>query len=301
MICITALVALTGKREAYYTDYTGSPQEPSPRKRGSLPGPAPKWQRRRGTPAIDLPPACFVGFIENHDQVANTAHGWRLHRLTSPGRYRAMTAYLLLGPGTPMLFQGQEFASSAPFLYFADHRGELGAKVREGRAAFLAQFPSIATGDDGNLAGSDFPAPSSSTAQFRRAASPRASTAASRPPAIAAPRSRHERPAPRGVDGAVLGPELSSYGSSASRADRLLVVNLGADLAINPAPEPLLASPAEPAGRRRRQQHGYGGAGIAPVETRQNWHIPGHAAVLLEPQPAAGADDPAAGEPGDTE
>src|SRR4029450_1430127 len=43
------------------------------------------------------------------------------------------------------LFQGQEFASSAPFHYFADHQGELGAKVREGRAAFLAQFPSIAT------------------------------------------------------------------------------------------------------------------------------------------------------------
>ena len=68
-----------------------------------------------------------------------------LHQMTSPGRYRAMTAYLLLAPGTPMLFQGQEFASSAPFLYFADHQGELGDKVREGRAAFLAQFPSIAT------------------------------------------------------------------------------------------------------------------------------------------------------------
>ena len=65
--------------------------------------------------------------------------------MTSPGRYRAMTAFLLLAPGTPMLFQGQEFASSAPFLYFADHRGELGDKVREGRAAFLMQFPSIAS------------------------------------------------------------------------------------------------------------------------------------------------------------
>ena len=65
--------------------------------------------------------------------------------MTSPGRYRAMTAFLLLAPPTPMLFQGQEFASSAPFLYFADHAGELGAKVREGRAAFLMQFPSIAS------------------------------------------------------------------------------------------------------------------------------------------------------------
>ena len=142
------MVALTGKREAYYTDYRGSPQELiSAVKWGYLyQGQRYKWQRsRRGTPALDLPPSAFVAFIENHDQVANSAHGRRVHQMTSPGRYRAMTAFLLLSPPTPMLFQGQEFASSAPFLYFADHRGELGDKVREGRAAFLTQFPSIAS------------------------------------------------------------------------------------------------------------------------------------------------------------
>jgi maltooligosyltrehalose trehalohydrolase len=105
-----------------------------------------KWQRqRRGTPALDLPPTVFVTFLANHDQVANSARGERVHRLTSPGRFRALTAFLLLAPGTPMPFQGQEFNSSAPFLYFADHGGDLGRKVREGRAEFLAQFPSIAT------------------------------------------------------------------------------------------------------------------------------------------------------------
>ena len=143
-----ALVALTGKREGYYTDYTGSPQELiSAVKYGYLfQGQHYKWQRqRRGTPALDLPPTAFVTFLENHDQVANSARGERVHRLTSPGRFRALTAFLLLAPGTPMLFQGQEFNSSAPFLYFADHGGELGRKVREGRAEFLAQFPSIAT------------------------------------------------------------------------------------------------------------------------------------------------------------
>ena len=57
-----------------------------------------------------------------------------------------MTALLLLGPWTPLLFQGQEFASSGPFLYFADHAGELAPAVRQGRAEFLAQFPSIAAG-----------------------------------------------------------------------------------------------------------------------------------------------------------
>ena len=74
-----------------------------------------------------LPPAAFVNFIENHDQVANSGDGSRLHRAASPGRYRAMTALLLLLPGTPMLFQGQEFGASSPFLYFADHEAELAA------------------------------------------------------------------------------------------------------------------------------------------------------------------------------
>src|SRR3569623_1504221 len=105
-----------------------------------------QWQnQRRGTPALDLPPARFISFIQNHDQVANSGRGERVHQLTSPGRYRAMTALLLLGPATPMLFQGQEFAASTPFLYFADHKGALASSVQKGRAQFLAQFPSLGT------------------------------------------------------------------------------------------------------------------------------------------------------------
>ena len=56
-----------------------------------------------------------------------------------------MTAYFLLMPGIPMLFQGQEFAASSPFLYFADHEDELARAVANGRRTFLAQFPSLAT------------------------------------------------------------------------------------------------------------------------------------------------------------
>src|SRR5262249_31159800 len=101
--------------------------------------------KRRGTPALDLPPARFVTFIENHDQVANSGRGLRCWALTSPGRHRAMTALLLLGPGTPMLFQGQEFASSAPFLYFADFPEGLARRVCQGRTEFLGQSRSLAT------------------------------------------------------------------------------------------------------------------------------------------------------------
>src|SRR5204863_6210228 len=92
--------------------------------------------------ALELPPTAFVTFLQNHDQVANSARGLRGHQLTSPGRWRAMTALLLLSPGTPMLFQGQEFSASSPFLYFTDFEEELAAAVRTGRAEFLTQFPS---------------------------------------------------------------------------------------------------------------------------------------------------------------
>jgi maltooligosyltrehalose trehalohydrolase len=142
------MVALGGHREAYYTDYLGSPQEfVSAVKHGFLyQGQRYSWQKqRRGTPALDLEPCCFVLFIQNHDQIANSAYGVRCHNLTDPGRYRAMTALLLLAPGTPMLFQGQEFAASSPFLYFADLLPEPAHKVRRGRAEFLAQFRSLAT------------------------------------------------------------------------------------------------------------------------------------------------------------
>ena len=79
-------------------------------------------------------------FTENHDQVANSGEGSRLHARTSPGRYRAITALMLLSPGTPMLFQGQEFGASSPFLFFADHDGELADAVQRGRAEFVSHF-----------------------------------------------------------------------------------------------------------------------------------------------------------------
>jgi maltooligosyltrehalose trehalohydrolase len=94
---------------------------------------------------VTLPAECFVVFLQNHDQVANSGTGERCHALTSPGRLRAMTAYFLLMPGIPMLFQGQEFGASSPFFYFADHEIGLSRSVREGRRTFLAQFPSLAT------------------------------------------------------------------------------------------------------------------------------------------------------------
>jgi maltooligosyltrehalose trehalohydrolase len=146
----SAMVAMTGRREAYYTDDYGTPQEViATLKYGFLyQGQYYQWQgKRRGTPALDLRPAMFVTLLQNHDQIANSGLGLRAHLLTSAGRYRALTAVLLLGPGTPMLFQGQEFAASSPFFYFADFVGDLARRTRQGRAAFLSQFPSLAQPD----------------------------------------------------------------------------------------------------------------------------------------------------------
>ena len=206
----------------------------------------------------------FVTYLENHDQVANSASGTRLHQLASPGRHRAMTAWLLLGPATPMLFQGQEFSSSAPFLYFADHNPELAEAIRPGRVEFLAQFPSLT--DDGVVA--------------RARAAGRRRRRSRRCKLDFAERERHadgvraalaicwrcaatirccREPARYRPEGAVLGSGalLLRY-IDAERGDRLLVVNLDADLDFTPAREPLLAPPcgralaARPGAARRR-------------------------------------------------
>src|SRR5690606_37533449 len=132
----TAMVALTGSTDAYYRDYRGTPQELiSCARHGFLfQGQYYAWQKnRRGTSTRGLPPHRFVNFIQNHDQIANSAEGRRIHELTGPSELRALTVLMILMPGTPMLFQGQEFAASSRFLFFAHHEGELARSVTAGR------------------------------------------------------------------------------------------------------------------------------------------------------------------------
>ncbi len=96
----TAMVALTGKADAYYTDYRGTPQEfVSSMKHGYLyQGQWYRWQeKRRGTSTLGLPRPAMVTFIQNHDQIANSACGQRITELSSPGLFRAVTARDPLG------------------------------------------------------------------------------------------------------------------------------------------------------------------------------------------------------------
>jgi maltooligosyltrehalose trehalohydrolase len=142
----SAIVALSGRREAYFTDYRGTAHEFAAMGRWNLlyQGQWYSWQtQRRGTDSRTHPHAAFTCFLENHDQVANTGSGRRLHQLVDRGKWRALSTLLLLGPSIPLLFQGQEEAVEQPFTYFADHKPPLADLVRRGRLEFLAQFPSL--------------------------------------------------------------------------------------------------------------------------------------------------------------
>lgn len=289
----SAMVALTGHNEAYYSDYLGNPQEfISAFKYGFLyQGQWYSWQfKPRGQPGLDVAPAAFVTFIQNHDQVANSGRGLRAHQQTSPGRYRAIMALMLLGPGTPMFFQGQEFAASAPFLYFADHNRELAELVRKGRGEFLAQFRCLA-----DPAMADFLAVPHEPRTFESCKldfEERRKNASTYQFTKDLLRLRREDPVfrvqkPRAVDGAVLREHafvLRFFGEGGN--DRLVVVNFGRDAHLWTAPEPLLAPPS---GMRWQtifssEDPRYGGGGTGPVATEhEGWRIVGEAAVVLAP------------------
>jgi maltooligosyltrehalose trehalohydrolase len=88
---------------------------------------------KRGEPSAGLPPSAFVDCLQNHDQAGNRAFGERLSTLAEPEAIEALTAILLLGPQTPLLFMGEEWGETRPFLFFTDFQGELAQNVREGR------------------------------------------------------------------------------------------------------------------------------------------------------------------------
>jgi maltooligosyltrehalose trehalohydrolase len=289
----SAMVAMTGHNEAYYTDYLGKPQEfISSIKWGYLyQGQFYKWQKkRRGTPSLAMPPYAFVMFIQNHDQVANSGRGLRIHELTSLGMYKAITALMILPPGTPMLFQGQEFAASNPFFYFADHNEELAKLVCKGRAEFLAQFPSLATRDVQESLRD--PAEHSTFEQSKLDFSERVKHEYIYTMHKDLIRLKREDPVLSNIkrgeyDGAVLsGDTFVIRFFSKDSNDRLLLINLGRDLNLNPAPEPLLAPPE---GKIwvvlwSSENIKYNGNGIPPLESEENWKIPGYSATLLFPK-----------------
>jgi len=135
-------VQITNENEGYMGYFKGTMEElvKTVREGWLFTGELQKDGIPRGTPAADIEPEHFVHCISNHDQVGNRAYGERLNQSISPAAYRAASALLLTEPYTPMLFMGQEWASSSPFLYFTDHHDELGKGVTEGRRKEFAEF-----------------------------------------------------------------------------------------------------------------------------------------------------------------
>lgn len=288
----SALVTLSERNEAYYTDYNGSPQEfISAAKYGYLYQGQPfKWQATpRGTSGIGFSPQTFVCFIENHDQVANTLTGERVRQLTSPGKYRAMSALLLLGPWTPLLFQGEEFGASTPFVYFCDVEEGLRDAIRQGRFQFLAQFPSMASDE----ARKRLPEPSdpkvfaSCTLDFSERETNKELYDFHKD-LLKLRRSDplfHEVK-PGAVDGAVLNDKaflLRYFGDKGD--DRLLVVNFGKQRQLEPVSEPLLAPPEGMQWETlfTTESVKYGGPGAVDTSTDQGWLLPEESTVALRP------------------
>lgn len=139
-------VLLTGESDGYYADYADAPI----RRLGRALAEGFAWQgeasafrggARRGEPSAHLPPQAFVAYLQTHDQVGNRAFGERLDALADPALMTAALACLLLGAQVPMLFMGEEFAASTPFLFFCDFEPGLAESVRNGRCEEFGRFP----------------------------------------------------------------------------------------------------------------------------------------------------------------
>ncbi|HEV3100481.1 MAG TPA: malto-oligosyltrehalose trehalohydrolase [Candidatus Udaeobacter sp.] len=291
----SSVVALTSRKEAYYDDYRGSPQEfISAAKYGFLyQGQALSWRKAlRGSPAFGIAPEAFVCFIENHDQIANTGPGERVRFQTSPARYRAMTALLLLGPWTPLLFQGEEFGASSPFMFFADI-GDASVRdaIRKGRAEWLAPFLSLTKEETLTT----LPAPDDPKV-FVRCKLDFSEREKNRQLydlhidllKLRREDSRFRQQISGGIDGAFLRSAsfVLRYFSRAND-DRLLLVNFGERQVLHPVSEPLLAPPSgctwETLWTSESSRYGGAGSPIIATATSEHWVLPGEATVALRP------------------
>lgn len=202
-----------------------------------------------------------------------------------------MTALLLLGPWTPLLFQGEEFGASSPFLYFSEVGDEkLREAVKKGRFEFLAQFPSAASEDVQAALAVPY-----EIETFRRCKldwSEREKNQALSNLHLDLIKLRHEdsrlcRQSKGGIDGAVLRSEsfvLRYFGEA--NDDRLLVVNLGSREELTPVPEPLLAPPADCTWEIlwTSESRRYGGPGAVNIDPDEKWVLPAESALVFRPR-----------------
>ncbi len=134
---------VTGERNLYYAGFRGSTEDLA---RAITQGwiytgqHDPYTGGHRGTDPGDIPAWRFVSYLQNHDEVGNRPQGDRLPAIAGLAAYRAAMALLLTSPQTPMLFMGDEWGASTPFLFFTDHKTAIGNKIADGRQAFFVRW-----------------------------------------------------------------------------------------------------------------------------------------------------------------
>jgi maltooligosyltrehalose trehalohydrolase len=288
----TARVALTGRAEAYLSDYRGTAQEllSCALHNGIFQGQWYAWQKKgRGSLLMNEPAQQMVVFLQNHDQIANSLDGARLHQLGGETRTRALTTFLLLLPQTPLLFMGQEFFASSPFLFFTEHNPDLQRAVDKGRGEFLSQMPSVSQAlTQGGLrldAGERAFERSRLNLDERRT---HAGALLLHQTLLAL---RREDPlfAAQGEGVRVRGATLSNealvlrYTGDDRTGERLVLLNLGVDLTLSICPEPLLA-PVPGRGWTpllSSEELRFGGRGGVFPSGEGPRLMPGHTAVVL--------------------
>jgi maltooligosyltrehalose trehalohydrolase len=135
--------AITGETDGYYSDFGRIRDIATALRYGYVyAGRHSRHRgRRHGRPPEGLSGHRFLAYIQNHDQVGNRAQGRRIGHLVGTELVKVAAALVLTAPFIPMLFQGEEWSTSAPFQYFTDHEApELGHAVREGRRSEFAAF-----------------------------------------------------------------------------------------------------------------------------------------------------------------
>jgi maltooligosyltrehalose trehalohydrolase len=145
-------VLMTGETDGYYSDYADHPA----RRLGRCLAEGFDYQGEgsgyhngepRGEPSRDLPALCFVSFMQNHDQIGNRAFGDRILNIASPAAVKVAMTCLLLAPSPPLLFMGEEFGASTPFLFFCDFGPDLASKVTRGRRSEFARFAAFSSSE----------------------------------------------------------------------------------------------------------------------------------------------------------
>jgi maltooligosyltrehalose trehalohydrolase len=140
-------VHVAGDNEGYYQDFSGRAADIAAtiRQGWFFTGQHSEHMgEERGTDPSPIDPRQFVVCVQNHDQIGNRARGERLSHDIDPPAYRAVSTLLLTAPETPLLFMGQEWAATSPFLFFTDHHEELGRQITTGRREEFASFKAFA-------------------------------------------------------------------------------------------------------------------------------------------------------------